>query len=64
MRNNTERPITGEEGTNILVGNAGGAILDAARNILQGKAGAGRVPEKWDGRAAERIVDVLLEFGP
>ena len=63
MRNNTERPITCEEGSNILVGNAKEAILDAARNILKGNGGTGRIPEKWDGRAADRIVETLLRLG-
>lgn len=59
MRENTERPVTCEVGTNQLVGNEKGAILAAARGVLAGKAGQGRIPEKWDGRAAERIVEVL-----
>ncbi|MEZ4600307.1 MAG: UDP-N-acetylglucosamine 2-epimerase (non-hydrolyzing) [Syntrophotaleaceae bacterium] len=59
MRNNTERPITCEVGTNYLVGNNPEKILEAARRILNGEARKGQVPEKWDGKAAERIVDVL-----
>jgi UDP-N-acetylglucosamine 2-epimerase (non-hydrolysing) len=61
MRNNTERPITCEVGTNFLVGNSPGKVLECARRILDGNIPKGRVPEKWDGRAAERIVQVLLE---
>jgi len=60
MRNNTERPVTCEVGTNVLVGNDPAAILAAARPILAGQAVSGRVPELWDGHAAERIVAVLL----
>ncbi|MCD6300209.1 MAG: UDP-N-acetylglucosamine 2-epimerase [Dehalococcoidales bacterium] len=64
LRPNTERPITCEVGTNILVGNDPEAILAAARPILAGRRPEGKIPEKWDGRAAERIVDILLrEFG-
>ncbi|MFN7648797.1 MAG: UDP-N-acetyl glucosamine 2-epimerase, partial [Acidobacteriota bacterium] len=59
MRNNTERPVTCEVGTNQLVGNGREAILAAARGVLEGRAGRGSVPEKWDGRAAERIVEIL-----
>jgi UDP-N-acetylglucosamine 2-epimerase (non-hydrolysing) len=59
LRFNTERPITCEEGTNQLVGNRKERILDAARRVLDGPPAAGRVPEKWDGKAAERIVEVL-----
>lgn len=61
LRNNTERPITCEVGTNFLVGNSPGKVLECARRILDGDIPKGRVPEKWDGRAAERIVQVLLE---
>lgn len=60
MRENTERPITCEVGTNVIVGNDGEKIVNAAELILQDNSTAGRVPEKWDGKAAERIVDWLL----
>ena len=60
LRHNTERPVTCEVGTNIMVGNDPQAILAAARPILAGQAVCGRVPELWDGHAAERIVEVLL----
>ncbi len=62
MRHNTERPITCEIGSNVLVGNDGQKILAAARKVLKGDAPKGQVPEKWDGHAAERIVEVLLEM--
>ncbi len=60
MRPNTERPITCEIGTNILVGTDPGRILQEANAILDGRTRPGAIPEKWDGHAAERIVDVLL----
>ena len=60
LRHNTERPITIEQGTNVLVGTSPEAIEAAAWEILDGHAKEGRRPELWDGRAAERIVDVLL----
>jgi UDP-N-acetylglucosamine 2-epimerase (non-hydrolysing) len=60
LRENTERPITCEEGTNVIVGNRKENILAAARKVLQGDIARGRVPEKWDGQAAERIVQILL----
>lgn len=63
MRHNTERPITCEVGTNVLVGNDPRAILAAARSILVGQAMEGKIPDKWDGKASERIVDVLLRQG-
>lgn len=61
LRSNTERPITCEVGTNFMVGNDPGRILEAANRILEGKATGGCIPEKWDGSAAERIVNVLIE---
>jgi len=59
LRRNTERPITCTEGTNQIVGNQKEYILKAARQILDGAVVTGRVPKKWDGKAAERIVNVL-----
>jgi len=59
LRFNTERPITCSAGTNVLVGNRTPDILAAAERILQGDTRPGRIPDKWDGRAAERIVDWL-----
>jgi UDP-N-acetylglucosamine 2-epimerase (non-hydrolysing) len=59
LRFNTERPITCTEGTNQLVGNDKDRIIEAVRRVLDGTITSGRIPEKWDGRAAERIVEVL-----
>ncbi|GAB3248745.1 UDP-N-acetylglucosamine 2-epimerase (non-hydrolyzing) [Chitinimonas naiadis] len=55
LRDNTERPITVESGTNTLVGSDHLAILRGVEEILAGGGKSGRVPEYWDGRAAERI---------
>ncbi|MBI5256425.1 MAG: UDP-N-acetylglucosamine 2-epimerase (non-hydrolyzing) [Burkholderiales bacterium] len=55
MRENTERPITVEQGTNTMVGRDRAAILTGVDDILAGRGKRGRVPEFWDGRAAERI---------
>lgn len=60
MRPNTERPITCEIGTNVLVGTDPARILLEANAILDGQTRQGAIPEKWDGHAAERIVDILL----
>jgi len=53
MRHNTERPITVEQGTNVVIGNDKHRILAAARAVLEGRLTQGRVPKKWDGQAAE-----------
>jgi UDP-N-acetylglucosamine 2-epimerase (non-hydrolysing) len=60
MRPNTERPITCKIGTNVLVGTDPQRILKEVTSILDGHARVGTIPEKWDGHAAERIVDILL----
>jgi UDP-N-acetylglucosamine 2-epimerase (non-hydrolysing) len=60
LRENTERPITVSQGTNLLVGTDPEKIVTAATAILTGKGKTGLVPPLWDGHAAERIVDVLL----
>jgi UDP-N-acetylglucosamine 2-epimerase (non-hydrolysing) len=56
MRDNTERPCTIEQGTNLLAGTDPRSILAQARRVLSGQwAAANRRPELWDGRASERI---------
>jgi UDP-N-acetylglucosamine 2-epimerase (non-hydrolysing) len=59
LRENTERPITITVGTNSLVGSDPEKIIEYARQILAGHARKGRIPDQWDGRAAERIVATL-----
>ncbi|MCA1247056.1 non-hydrolyzing UDP-N-acetylglucosamine 2-epimerase [Massilia sp. MS-15] len=59
IRENTERPVTVDEGSNVLAGTDPEAILREARKILAGQGKQGRRPHLWDGRAAERIVAVL-----
>lgn len=62
LRDNTERPITVEQGTNTVVGSEPTRILAAVAEILASGGKAGRVPELWDGRAALRITAVLREW--
>ena len=61
IRENTERPITVEEGSNVLVGTDPVRIVAEVRKILRGEGKQGRRPNMWDGKAAERIVRVLAE---
>jgi UDP-N-acetylglucosamine 2-epimerase (non-hydrolysing) len=61
LRHNTERPITCEVGTNFIAGSGRDSILRHAAAVLNGAARPGTVPEKWDGRAAERIVKILAD---
>ncbi len=58
VRENTERPVTIEVGTNILAGTAARGIREATRQQLESKRDTA-IPETWDGRSAERILDVV-----
>jgi UDP-N-acetylglucosamine 2-epimerase (non-hydrolysing) len=61
LRENTERPVTAEIGTNRIVGQQPDRILAAYREVMANGGAAGRTPPLWDGRAAERIVAVLRD---
>ncbi len=61
LRANTERPITVEQGTNQVVGMSPTEILKAYRRIREGRIQP-RVPSLWDGKAAERIAEILLRW--
>jgi UDP-N-acetylglucosamine 2-epimerase (non-hydrolysing) len=62
MRENTERPITVEQGTNTVVGRDRSLILRCVAEILAGVGKRGRMPELWDGRASERIAAHLVPW--
>jgi len=62
MRENTERPITVDEGTNTMVGSNVQAIRDGVAAILAGRGKRGRTPELWDGHAADRIAADLYRW--
>jgi UDP-N-acetylglucosamine 2-epimerase (non-hydrolysing) len=62
MRNNTERPITVEMGTNVIVGQDKGKLQSELMKIVDGKAKRGSIPPLWDGHAGERIAHVLREL--
>jgi UDP-N-acetylglucosamine 2-epimerase (non-hydrolysing) len=64
LRENTERPITISQGTNVLVGTNPSKIAAATEQVLRGDGKRGRTPPLWDGHAAERIVEILLRAGP
>jgi UDP-N-acetylglucosamine 2-epimerase (non-hydrolysing) len=59
LRENTERPITLEVGSNRLVGSDPSKIIAAYREVASGGAADSEIPPLWDGRAAERIVEIL-----
>jgi UDP-N-acetylglucosamine 2-epimerase (non-hydrolysing) len=59
VRENTERPITVELGSNILIGKDMERLKEEVAVILAGRGKTGNVPPLWDGKASERIADVL-----
>ena len=59
LRNSTERPVTVSLGTNVLIGPDPKELRSKLANILNGKPKKGTIPPLWDGRAAERIANVL-----
>lgn len=61
LRKNTERPVTIEEGTNVLCGMNEENILKKIRKIESEKIKKGKIPKYWDGRAAVRIVRTLMQ---
>lgn len=63
MRNNTERPITVSEGSNVLIGDDPTTILPWVERVLKGKFKTSHIPEYWDGHTADRIKSVLQKLG-
>jgi UDP-N-acetylglucosamine 2-epimerase (non-hydrolysing) len=61
LRDNTERPETVDLGTNELIGTNPDNIKPALDLLFAGKWKTGQIPEKWDGKTAERIVKILIE---
>jgi UDP-N-acetylglucosamine 2-epimerase (non-hydrolysing) len=61
VRENTERPITVEMGTNTLVGRDPRRIRHEVERIASGNAKRGQIPPLWDGHAAERIASVIAD---
>lgn len=61
MRDSTERPVTVDEGSNVLAGTDPAQVLAACRAVLAGHGKKGRRPALWDGKAAERTVAILAQ---
>ena len=62
MRESTERPITVEQGTNTIVGSDSAQIMACFQDVIRTGGKTGRIPDLWDGQAAERIARVILEW--
>lgn len=63
MRANTERPVTVTLGSNILVGQDTQRLLDETHKILRGEPKQGQIPPLWDGKAGERIAEIIAGLG-
>jgi len=61
LRENTERPITADLGSNQVVGTDPARILRAYRAVMEGRTRSPQTPPLWDGRAAQRVVAVLRD---
>jgi UDP-N-acetylglucosamine 2-epimerase (non-hydrolysing) len=62
LRENTERPITISQGTNTIVGTDVDKIMACYDDVMSTGGKGGRVPELWDGKAAQRIVDIIQQW--
>jgi UDP-N-acetylglucosamine 2-epimerase (non-hydrolysing) len=60
LRENTERPVTVTEGTSTLVGGDMDLLRRLVTDVLEGRYKTGKCPASWDGRAAERIAEILV----
>jgi len=61
LRENTERPITREIGTNTICGLNSNVIFKEIKKINKGLYKKGNIPQLWDGKAATRIVKIIMK---
>ncbi len=64
VRESTERPITVDTGTNVLVGRDTERLRDEVARVVAGTFKTGGIPPLWDGRAGERVADVIAAWTP
>jgi UDP-N-acetylglucosamine 2-epimerase (non-hydrolysing) len=62
LRENTERPVTVTLGTNVLIGHDMAALKVEVQKILNGNPKASEIPPLWDGKAGERIADIMVSY--
>jgi UDP-N-acetylglucosamine 2-epimerase (non-hydrolysing) len=61
VRDSTERPVTVDEGTNQLIGTDIQKVKEAALDVINGRSKTGQIPERWDGKSSDRIVEILID---
>jgi UDP-N-acetylglucosamine 2-epimerase (non-hydrolysing) len=61
LRENTERPVTLTHGTNVLVGSDCKNIIEEFRRVVNGQREIPSAPQLWDGHAARRLIQILIE---
>ena len=61
LRKTTERPVTVKQGTNTVVGNSPERIIQAGLEVLEKGMPKKRIPKFWDGKAADRIVQTIVQ---
>ena len=61
LRENTERPVTVQSGSNKIVGTDTENIVSAYNSVMKSQAKDSQIPPLWDGHAAERIVEILIQ---
>ena len=62
LRENTERPITVDVGTNILVGKDMDLLKKEVQKVLNGNSKQGSIPPLWDGKSGKRIADLIVSI--
>lgn len=62
LRDNTERPVTIDKGTNILLGKISSNTYEKIKNVLENPFKNGSQPDLWDGKASNRILSIIEKY--
>lgn len=61
LRDETERPVTVKQGTNIITGLNKDKVIKEFNKIVSGRIKVTKIPKYWDGKAAKRIIKILIQ---